>query len=98
MRRAHPVLYLVATMPARTMPRDATAYEIRLIPARRAVIAAAWRACDGRPRDAAHDLGMSSSTLYREIRRLWTDASEAQITADLPGYRTGTGASYAIGA
>lgn len=74
-------------MPARTHARSETVYEIRLYPARRAVISAAWREHEASPRDVAASLGLSTSTLYREIRRAWADASAEQIAADLPGYR-----------
>lgn len=76
-------------MPARTSPRDETPYETGLLPARRALITAAWAAAGGAPADAATALGVARTTLYREIRRCWAGSTAAQIQRDLPGYSGG---------
>ncbi len=78
MGRARSVL-CPSTMPARTLPRASTPYQLAQDPAAKAAILAAWTAADGRPDAAAHALGLSRSTLYREILRLG-------MGADLPGY------------
>lgn len=66
-------------MPARTMPRASTPYQLAQDPAAKAAIRAAWTAAEGSPGATAAALGLSRSTLYREILRLG-------MGADLPGY------------
>ena len=87
MQRARDVQLCSSTMPARKSPRSKNSYEIRLNPARRAVISAAWREADGSGRATAEALDLSPSTLYREIARAWSGVSAAQIAEDLPGFR-----------
>lgn len=73
--RATPLL----TMPARLLPRSETPYQIAQDAAAKAAILEAWASGTGRPSDVASALGVSLSTLYREIRRLG-------MGAELPGY------------
>ena len=67
-------------MPARLRPRTETPYQKAQDLGAAGAIRTAWSAHGGAGARVADALGISKSTLYREIERLG-------IAADLPGYR-----------
>lgn len=67
-------------MPARLSPRAATLYQRLADIGLREGIRAAWLATGSSGRATADLLGVSPSTLYREIERLG-------LARDLPGFR-----------
>lgn len=67
-------------MPARLRPRTETPYQKAQDAAAILAIKAAWGGAKARPDAAAEALGISRTTLYREIKRLG-------IGPDLPGFR-----------
>lgn len=67
-------------MPARLRPRSETPYQKAQDTAAAQAIKVAWGVAKARPDGAAGALGISRTTLYREIKRLG-------IGPDLPGFR-----------